>query len=176
VLVALALPSCSPNPGEIALRIGRADRLDVLWYACSTNWKATQVRLYRLEGRFLGDGQDRLITSINGITSNDAGEDSVVWNARLPMRERLTSGGRYAVEVAGPSFGVYLDFRASQLATDRWLTSSGPMSRSDYPRLTADRCDDVEITLLVAMFLVTAIVVPLTAGRISVARSLKRGS
>jgi hypothetical protein len=91
-LVALALPSCLLNPGEVALRIGGADRVHVLWYPCSTNWNATEVRLYRLEGRFLGDGQDQLITSTNDIASTDGGEDSVVWNARLPMRERLGSG------------------------------------------------------------------------------------
>ena len=175
VLVLLSLPSCSQSQGEVALGMDQADHLSVLWYPCSTKWNATEARLFRLDGRFLGDGQDELITSTKEFASTDSG-DSVVWNARLPTHERLDSEGRYAVDVTGSNFGVYLDFRASQLPSDRWLTREGPLSRSDYLRVAADSCHDDDVTLLVLMFLVIAIGIPLAAGRIFTARSAKRGS
>ena len=176
IILVFALPSCSPSPGEIAVRMGRANRLHVLWYPCATNWKADEVRLYRLEGRFQEDGKDHLITSSKDIASNDAGEGALVWDAQLPMRERLGSGGRYAVEVAGPNFGAHLDFRASQLRSDRWLTWSGPMAKSSYLRAGADGCDDSDVSLLVAFGVIAVIVVPLAAEKISAVRSRRRAS
>jgi hypothetical protein len=175
-LIVFALPSCSPSFGEIAVRMGRANRLHVLWYPCSPNWKADEVRLYRLEGRFQQDGKDHLIASSRDTASNDAGEGALVWDAQLPLRERLGSGGRYAVEVAGPNFGVHLDFRAPQLASDRWFTWSGPMAKSSYIRLAADGCDDSDVSLLVAFGVIAVIVVTLVPGKISAERSRRRAA
>jgi hypothetical protein len=79
LLLFMTMPSCSPYQGEVALRAGEGEGLQILYYPCSTRWHATRVHLYDFRGQFLGDEDDRLITSTDEIGSSAVvGEDAVL--------------------------------------------------------------------------------------------------
>jgi len=177
LFVIVALPSCSPPQGEVALRVDGAGPLQVLYYPCSTHWEATEMRLFRFRGQFLGDEDDLLIASVDDLESALVREDVVVWRGRLPMPEGLGSSGRYAIEVDGPNFaGATITFRAPQLAPDRWFTSAGPRSMPGYLDLGADRCGNEEGTALAIAGLAVASVVVWAAIGFSTARANRRRS